>query len=93
LTPFAAILGGPLTQKKEKLEKRGLSCQSFSEINWRSADSVVNPFRRFYESPRRIGMERINTYNNWLKSKNSLENLKTNSGFHSGLDKSIQAKK
>jgi hypothetical protein len=32
LTPFAAFLGGPLTQKKEKLENRGLSCQSFSEI-------------------------------------------------------------
>ncbi len=32
LTPFAAILGGPLTQKKEKWENRGLSCQIFSEI-------------------------------------------------------------
>jgi hypothetical protein len=30
--PFAAFLGGPLTQNKEKLENRGLSCQSFSEI-------------------------------------------------------------
>jgi hypothetical protein len=28
LTPFAAFLGGPLTQKKEKLENRELSCQS-----------------------------------------------------------------
>jgi hypothetical protein len=33
LTPFAAFLGGPLSQKKEKLENRGLSCQSFSEIH------------------------------------------------------------
>jgi hypothetical protein len=32
LTPFAAFLGGRLTQKKEKLENRGLSCESFSEI-------------------------------------------------------------
>ncbi len=32
LTPFAALLGGPLTQIKEKLENRELSCQSFSEI-------------------------------------------------------------
>ncbi len=32
LTPFAAFLGEPLTQNKEKLENRGLSCQSFSEI-------------------------------------------------------------
>jgi hypothetical protein len=31
LTPFAAFLGGLLTQKKEKLENSGLSCQSFSE--------------------------------------------------------------
>jgi hypothetical protein len=44
LTPFAAFLGGPLTQKKEKLEKHGPNCQS----------------RRFVESPRRFGMERIN---------------------------------
>jgi hypothetical protein len=32
LTPFAAFLGGPLTQNKEKLENRELSCQSFSDI-------------------------------------------------------------
>ncbi len=32
LTPFAAFLGGPLTQNKEKLDNRELSCQSFSEI-------------------------------------------------------------
>jgi hypothetical protein len=32
LTPFAAFLGEPLTQKKEKLENRGLSYESFSEI-------------------------------------------------------------
>ncbi len=32
LTPFAAFLAGTLTQNKEKLENRGLSCQSFSEI-------------------------------------------------------------
>jgi hypothetical protein len=32
LTPFAAFLGGPLTQNKEKLENHELSCQSFSEI-------------------------------------------------------------
>jgi hypothetical protein len=32
LTPFAAFLGEPLTQNKEKLEKCVLSCQSFSEI-------------------------------------------------------------
>jgi hypothetical protein len=32
LTPFAAFLGGPITQNKEKLENRELSCQSFSEI-------------------------------------------------------------
>jgi hypothetical protein len=30
LTPFAAFLGGPLTQNKEKWENRKLSCQSFS---------------------------------------------------------------
>ncbi len=45
LTPFAAFLGGPLTQKKEKLENRGLSCESFSEI------------RRI---SKKFGMERIN---------------------------------
>jgi hypothetical protein len=32
LTPFAAFLGEPLTQNKEKLENRGLSCRSFLEI-------------------------------------------------------------
>jgi hypothetical protein len=32
LTPFAAFLGGPLTQNEEKLENRLLSCQSFLEI-------------------------------------------------------------
>jgi hypothetical protein len=32
LTLFAAFLGGPLTQNKEKLENRKLSCQFFSEI-------------------------------------------------------------
>jgi hypothetical protein len=32
LTPFAAFLGEPLTQTKEKLENRVLNCQSFSEI-------------------------------------------------------------
>jgi hypothetical protein len=32
LTPFAAFLGEPLTQNKEKLENRVLHCQSFSEI-------------------------------------------------------------
>jgi hypothetical protein len=32
LTPFAAFLGGPLTQNKEKLENHILSCQTFSEI-------------------------------------------------------------
>jgi hypothetical protein len=32
LTPFAAFLGEPLTQNKEKLENRVLNCQSFSEI-------------------------------------------------------------
>ncbi len=32
LTHFAALLGGPLTQNKEKLENHELSCQSFSEI-------------------------------------------------------------
>ncbi len=32
LTPFAAFLGGPLTQNKEKSENRKLSCQCFSEI-------------------------------------------------------------
>ncbi len=32
LTPFAAFLGGPLTQNKQKLENRVLNCQSFSEI-------------------------------------------------------------
>jgi hypothetical protein len=49
LTPFAAFLGGLLTQDKEKLENRLLSCQSFSEI------------LRFAESPRRFGMKRINS--------------------------------
>jgi hypothetical protein len=46
LTAFAAFFGGPLTQKKEKLE---------------NADSVVNPSWIFYKSARRFGMERINT--------------------------------
>jgi hypothetical protein len=32
LTPSAAFLGGPLTQKKEKLENLGFSHESFSEI-------------------------------------------------------------
>jgi hypothetical protein len=32
LIPFAAFLGGPLTQNKEKLENRELSFQSFLEI-------------------------------------------------------------
>jgi hypothetical protein len=32
LIPFAAFVGGPLTQNKEKLENRELSCKSFSEI-------------------------------------------------------------
>jgi hypothetical protein len=32
LTPYAAFLGGQLTQNKEKLENRELSCQSFTEI-------------------------------------------------------------
>ncbi len=32
LAPFAAFLGGPLTQKRGKLEDRGHSCQSFLEI-------------------------------------------------------------
>ncbi len=46
LTPFAAVLGEPLTQNKEKLENRVLNCQSFLEI------------RRISE---KIGMERVNT--------------------------------
>ncbi len=29
--------------------------------NWRNGNSVVNPSRRFYESPRRFGMKRIKT--------------------------------
>jgi hypothetical protein len=57
LKPFAAFLGEPLSQNKEKLENRELSYQSFSEI---------------YKSPRRFGMKRINTQNNCLKSKNPL---------------------
>jgi hypothetical protein len=32
LTPFAAFHEGLLFQKKDKLENRGLSCQSFLEI-------------------------------------------------------------
>ncbi len=32
LTPFAAFLRGPLTQKKEKLENRGFCCESLLEI-------------------------------------------------------------
>jgi hypothetical protein len=32
LTPFAAFLGRPLTQKKEKLENCRISCQTFTEI-------------------------------------------------------------
>jgi hypothetical protein len=32
MTPFLMFLGGLLTQKKGKLENRGLSCQSFLEI-------------------------------------------------------------
>jgi hypothetical protein len=32
LTPFVVFLGELLTQNKEKLENRVLSCQSFSEI-------------------------------------------------------------
>ncbi len=33
LAPFAALLGGPLTLKKGKLEKCGLNCQSFLWIS------------------------------------------------------------
>jgi hypothetical protein len=33
LPPFAAFLGGPLTQKKVKLENRRFSCESFSELH------------------------------------------------------------
>jgi hypothetical protein len=57
LTPFAEFLGGPLTQKKE---------------NWRTADSVVNPSRRFSKSPRRFGMKLISTEIGCLKLKESL---------------------
>jgi hypothetical protein len=57
LIPFAALLGRLLTQKKE---------------NWRTADSVINPSRRFVESPRRFGMKRISTYVGFLKLKKSL---------------------
>jgi hypothetical protein len=39
LKPLAAFLGEPLTQKKEKLENRGLSCQFFSE-NLRISEKV-----------------------------------------------------
>jgi hypothetical protein len=47
LTPFTALPRGPLTQNKEKLENRELSCQSFSEI--------------LRISEKRFGMKRINT--------------------------------
>ncbi len=58
LAPFAAFLRGLLTQKKE---------------NWRTADSVVNPSRRFYKSPRRFAMKCINTKIGCLKSRESLK--------------------
>jgi hypothetical protein len=41
LTPFAEFLGGPLTQKKGKLENRGLSCQSFSEMHMKRVNTKI----------------------------------------------------
>ncbi len=62
LTPFAAVLGEPLTQKKKE--------------DWRTADSVVDPSRRFYESPRMISMIRAKTSNSCQKSKEHHNDLK-----------------
>jgi hypothetical protein len=58
MIPFAAFLGGLLTQKKE---------------NWRTADSVVNPSWRFVESLRRFGVKHINTSIGCLKSTDPLK--------------------
>jgi hypothetical protein len=69
--------GGPLTQKKGKLENRRLSCQSFSEI-LRISENV------WYET---------HQYLNWLsKFEGVFLKLKTRSSSYSGLDKSIQKK-
>jgi hypothetical protein len=74
LTPFAAFLRGPPTQKKGKLENRGLSCQSQSFLEIHSdcrGEKETENLREFVESPRRFGMKCITSY--WLnKSKESL---------------------
>jgi hypothetical protein len=49
LTPFATFLGGPLTQNKEKLENRELSCQSFSEI-LRISEKVLYEMHQYLKS-------------------------------------------
>jgi hypothetical protein len=57
LAPFAAFLGVPLTQNKEKLQNRELSCQSFSEI-LRISEKVWHEMHQYLK--------------NFLKSKNPL---------------------
>jgi hypothetical protein len=78
LTPLAVFLGEPLTHKKEKLENRGLSCQSFLEI-LQISEKVWYGTHQYLKLQSKI-------------EESSLK-LKTSSGSHSGLDKSIQAKK
>jgi hypothetical protein len=78
LTPFAAFLGEPLTQNKEKLENRVFICQSFSEI-LRISEKIWYGTHQYLKLLSKI-------------EETSL-NLKTRSGSLSGLYKSIQAKK
>jgi hypothetical protein len=78
LTPFAALLGEPLTQNKEKLENRVLNCQSFSEI-LRISEKV------WYETHQYLKL--------LSKIEETSLKFKTRSGSLSGLYKSIQAKK
>ncbi len=44
-------------------------CYKEKHKDWRIADKVVKPFRRFSESPRRFAMKHIKTKNDNLKSK------------------------
>ncbi len=79
LIPFAAFLGGPLIQNKEKMENRELSCQSFSEI-LRISEKIWHETHQYLKQLSQI-------------KEPSLKFKKTRSSSHFDLDKSIQAKK
>ncbi len=53
MTPFAAFLGVPLTQNKEKLENRELSCHSFSEIR-RNSEKVWHETHQYLKKLSKI---------------------------------------